>query len=326
MKDPIIAIDLGGTHLRTAIIDTFSGEVHHSVRVKSLAHLGHIDVIGRMVDLINRVINESGIDKKSILAIGVGVPGTVELSTGTIIFLPNMPGQWRGVHLSSVLQDALGLPAYILNDVRSITLGEWSFGAGRGAESMACFAIGTGIGGGIILNQKLQLNFGGTAGELGHIVVEPNGLPCGCGGYGCLEMYASGPAIASLGKKFVMHGHTTLISELVNQKIENITTEIVIRAAKEGDPKAVYILKQAGYYLGVAVNNVLVSIGPERVVFAGGVSEAGELLIHHVRNYLNNQVFMMPVNEVVITVARLGTNAGLVGAALWAKQNLLQSK
>lgn len=321
MQDLILGIDLGGTHLRAAIVNTSDGIIHNIKKIPTLAHLGHQEVLNRIVGIINQVLSETETNISNIQAIGIGVPGTVDLKSGTIQFLPNLPGQWKGVNITQFLGENFGLPVFVINDVRAMTLGEWKFGAGARENNIACFAIGTGIGGGIVVNNFLHLGIGGTAGEFGHIVVERGGIPCGCGGNGCLEMYASGPAIVSMAKKFVMHGHTTLISEMAMNSIENITAETVISAAKEADPRAIYILKEAGYYLGVAVNNILVTFSPRKIVFGGGVSEAGDLIFSHTRNYLQEQVHMVPFDQVEICIARLGTDAGLIGAALWAKQN-----
>jgi glucokinase len=158
--------------------------------------------------------------------IGIGVPGTVDIDRGATELLPNLPGKWSNVPLRSIVREQVHLPVALINDVRALTLGEWTFGAGRGVDTMVCISIGTGIGGGVVVNGHFHLGIGGTAGEFGHHVVEPNGLPCGCGGRGCLELYASGPAIAALGAKEVMHGHTTRIGDLA---------EYDFRSAPRGD-------------------------------------------------------------------------------------------
>jgi glucokinase len=317
MSDFHIGVDLGGTHLRAALVDTRNGQVLISRKEPTHAHEGHQAVMERMVGLVQSVIQETTIPFDEIGGIGVGVPGTPDLQTGDVKFLPNLPGHWRNVPLSSFLTQRLNLPACLLNDVRCVALAEWRFGAGRDVENMACYAIGTGIGGGVVLNGKLHLGLDGTAGELGHQVVELNGVPCGCGGRGCLEMYASGPAITAMGVKFVLHGHTTLIGELVDYDIEKITAATVVTAAKEGDPSAQFIFQQAGSYLGIAISSVIVTISPQKIVFGGGVAEAGELLLDPVRKILSERVHMVPLDKIQLVRAELGSQAGLVGAAYW---------
>jgi glucokinase len=263
---------------------------------------------------------ESQLSARLIKGIGIGVPGTPDIETGVIQFLPNLPGKWLNVPLQAIIEQQVQLPVALINDVRAITLGEWTFGAGRGAETVVCLAIGTGIGGGIVVNGQFHLGLGGTAGEFGHQVVELNGLPCGCGGRGCLELYASGPAIAAMGVKEVMHGHTTRIGELVNQDLNRITAEVIARAATEGDPIAIGILQRVGMYLGIAVGNILGVISPQRVIFGGGVSRAGDLLLMPILQTVKERVHVIPVQKVQFVLAELGINGGLIGAALWAKR------
>ncbi len=322
MNDYCLGIDLGGTHLRCAIVNCKTGEYRGLNTVSTNAHEGYEQVIQRMISLIDKTFEGSDFSVDDISAIGIGVPGTVDLETGKILFLPNLPGQWRGVNLSTIIKTITGKPTYLINDVRAMTMGEWRFGAGRGQKTIACLAIGTGIGGGLVINGTLHLGIGGTAGELGHIIVEPHGLPCGCGGSGCLEMYASGPAIASLGQKFIMHGHTSMLAELSENQPSKINAEMVVYAAKLGDSRSVHILKNAGYYLGMAISNIVVTISPEMVVIGGGVSDAGEILFSSIREEIKKRVFMVPVEKVTIKQADLGVYAGLIGSAAWANDSL----
>jgi glucokinase len=315
-----IGIDLGGTNLRAAIANTDTGQIYHQRQCPTLAADGQEAVIQRIVQLIAELTRESGIPASAIKGVGIGVPGTPDLDTGVIQFLPNLPGKWLNVPLQAIIQEQVRLPVALINDVRAITLGEWTFGAGRGAETAVCLAIGTGIGGGVIVNGQFHLGIGGTAGEFGHQVVEIDGLPCGCGGKGCLELYASGPAIAAMGVKEVMHGHTTRIGELVNHDLNRIDAGIIVQAAMEGDQIAKGILQRVGMYLGIAVGNILGVISPDRVIFGGGVSRAGDLLLAPIVQTVNERVHVIPVSKVKFVLTELGINGGLIGAALWAKR------
>jgi len=315
-----IGIDLGGTNLRAAITDTDTGQIFHQRKCPTLAAEGQEAVIQRIVQLIKELCEESGVSVNGIKGVGIGVPGTPDIDTGVIKFLPNLPGKWLNVPLRAIIEEQVGLPVALINDVRAITLGEWTFGAGRGADTLVCLAIGTGIGGGVVVNGQFHLGMGGTAGEFGHHVVEVDGLPCGCGGKGCLELYASGPAIAAMGVKEVMHGHTTRIGELVDHDLNRIDAEIIARAAKDGDEIAKAILQRAGMYLGIAVGNILGVISPQRVIFGGGVSRAGDLLLTPIVQTVKERVHVIPVARVEFVLAELGINGGLVGAALWAKR------
>jgi glucokinase len=304
-----IGIDLGGTNLRAAVADTDTGQIFHQRKCPTLAAEGQEAVIQRIVQLISELCEESGESARTIKGVGIGVPGTPDIDTGVIQFLPNLPGKWLNVPLQTIVEEQVKLPVALINDVRAITLGEWTFGAGRGADTLVCLAIGTGIGGGVVVNGQFHLGIGGTAGEFGHHVVEPNGLPCGCGGRGCLELYASGPAIAAMGVKEVMHGHTTRIGELVEHDLNRIDAEIVAQAASEGDSIANRIFQRAGIYLGIAVGNILGVISPQKVIFGGGVSRAGDLLLAPIVQTVNERVHVIPVEKVEFVLAEQGIKA-----------------
>jgi glucokinase len=283
---------------------------------------GPVGVMQRMAGLVNGILVNSPIPKNTIGGIGIGVPGVMDLEQGITRFLPNLPGNWPDVPLAATIQTLTGLPVHLLNDVRAITFGEWKFGAGQGTSNMACFAIGTGIGGGLVINDQLILGIGGTAGELGHITVDLNGQLCGCGNHGCVETYASGPAIKAAGIKAVTQGLTTSIGKIADYDLNKITPELIAQAAQEGDPLAKDIYHQAGVALGVAVANVLVTVAPRRVVFGGGVARAGELLFSTVRQTIDTRVKMMPVEQVELVQAKLGNNAGIIGVAMWASHRI----
>jgi glucokinase len=315
-----IGIDLGGTNLRAAIADTDTGQVYHQRKCPTLAAEGQEAVIQRIVQLIHELTQIDNMAPGEIKGVGIGVPGTPDIEIGVIQILPNLPGKWLNVPLQAIIEEQVRLPVALINDVRAITLGEWIFGAGRGAQTLVCLAIGTGIGGGIVVNGQFHLGIGGTAGEFGHQVVEVDGLPCSCGGKGCLELYASGPAIAAMGVKEVMHGHTTRIGGLVNQDLNQINVGTIVQAAMEGDQIARDILQRAGRYLGIAVGNILCAISPQKVIFGGGVSAAGDLLLTPILQTVRERVHLVPVEKVQFVFTELGIDSGLLGAALWAKR------
>lgn len=313
-----IGCDLGGTNLRAAIVDVESGAVLQQMSIPTLARDGHATVMKRMADLFLQVIDSAGMKRDEIGGIGIGVPGVLDLEKGETVFLPNLPGTWPHVPLSATIRELTGLPTALLNDVRSITFGEWCFGAGRGVDTVAVFAIGTGVGGGLVINGQLHLGIGGTAGELGHMTIDFNGPRCGCGNYGCVEAYASGPAIAAAGMKAVSQGLTTQISDLCNYDLNRITPELIAKAALAGDETAVDIYERAGFALGVAAASICVSVGPRRIILAGGVSQAGDLLLVPIRRTLRERVTVMPIEQVEVVQSQLGNNAGVIGAACWA--------
>jgi glucokinase len=319
---PFVGVDLGGTNLRAAVVDTTSGRVLAQQRCLTQAHEGQAAVTARMTALIETAMAESGCTAEQLGGLGVGVPGTPDIETGLVRFLTNLPGQWRDVPLAALLSERLGLAAVLINDVRAVTLAEWRFGAGRGADTLACLAIGTGIGGGLVVKGRLHLGLGGTAGEFGHQVVDAHGPPCGCGGRGCLELYASGPAIAAQAAKAVLHGHTTRLGPLCGYDLNRLTAQVVVEAAAEGDAAALDILARAGQYLGIAVANIITAVSPEKILFGGGVGLSGDWLIDHVRRVIVERVHVVDVSQVRLVRAALGDEAGPIGAAVWAQQRL----
>lgn len=312
-----IGCDLGGTNLRAAIVDVETGSVLHQMSIPTLAREGHDIVMKRMAELFLRVIQSAGMKKEEIGGIGIGVPVVLDLEKGETLFLPNLPGTWPHVPLQATIEKLTGLPARLLNDVRSITNGEWHFGAGRGLDTVAVLAIGTGIGGGLVINGQLHLGIGGTGGELGHTTIDFNGPKCGCGNNGCLEAYASGPAIAAMGMKAVSQGLTTRISELCEYDLNRITPDLIAKAAREGDEVAKDIYEKAGFYIGITAANICVALGPRRIIIAGGVSQAGDLLLDPIRRTMRRHVTVMPVGQVEVVPSQLGDNAGVIGVACW---------
>ncbi len=317
-----IGCDLGGTNLRAAIVNSETGSVEHLTIIPTLAHEGHEAVLLRMADLFNGLIEKSGLPKNEIRGIGIGVPGMTDAKQGMTIFITNLPGHWVNVPVAPFITERTGIPAFLINDVRSITWGELKFGAGRGCDSMVCFAIGTGVGGGVVINNQLVLGNTGQAGELGHITVDPHGPRCNCGNYGCLEQYSSGPAIRAAAMKAVAHGGTTILGELVDFDLNKMTPEIVYDAATRGDQTAREIFENAGMYLGIAISDTIVTLEPQRIVIGGGIAKAGDLLMEPIRRTIRERVFLAPLDKIQIVPAELGNNAGVIGASMWAEHQV----
>ncbi len=313
-----VGCDLGGTNIKAGLVNVEDGHVITSDSIPTLARQGPEAVLERMADVITDLIQRSGVDKEDIGGLGISAPGVIDLEEKVTKFLPNLYTEWRDVPVGERMKSYLQFDVEMLNDVRAITYGEWAFGAGRGVDSMACFAIGTGVGGGLVVNNQLVLGFGGTAGELGHQTVDLNGPRCGCGNYGCVEVYASGPAIATMAARGVRQGWSTKIAELSDHDFNQITPEVVAKAAEMGDEFAQSVWERAGMYLGIGVSNILTSVGVKRVVISGGVAKAGDLLLDPIRKEIKKRVFLMPIEKVDIVRGTLGTDAGIVGMAAWS--------
>lgn len=228
---------------------------------------------------------------------GLGLPGHFDADTGCATLLPNLAGDWVGRSIAAPVSDGLGLPVALLNDVRALTYGELRLGAGRGARDVFCIAIGTGVGGGVIIDGRLHLGLG-HAGEVGHTTVDPDGPLCGCGNRGCLDRVAGADAIAADA------GHATV--------------QEAIAAAAEGDGHARTAFERAGRIIGQVVANVVVLLWPERVIVGGGVAEAGDLLLEPIRAEVARRACVAPVDRIPVVRAELGTPAGAIGAALWS--------
>jgi len=316
-----IGVDLGGTTLTAAAVDMASGDIRGRRQVPTLAIEGPEAVMARMAQLIEDVIDATGLPREQIGAVGIGVPGVLDMERGYTVFLCNMPTTWPQVPLQATIEDRVGLPCFIINDVRAFTLGEKTFGAGHGVETIVCMAIGTGIGGGIVVNGQLHLGISGTAGEVGHQVIDSYGPPCACGSRGCLETLASGAAIRAMALKAITQGVTTQITDIVGSDLNAVTPEVIAQAAREGDPVACDIYERAGFYLGIGVANLITVISPRMVIIGGGVAQAGELLLDPLRRTVIDRVRLTPMDQVQIVRAQLGTDAGLVGAAVWAAES-----
>lgn len=312
-----VGCDLGGTNIKAGLVDIDDGTVLISDSTPTDSRQGPDSVLDRMAGLISELIDRSQISKEVIGGLGISAPGMIDLAANTTLFLPNLFSEWRNIPVGEKMKALLGLKVSMLNDVRAITYGEWAYGAGQGVDSIACFAIGTGVGGGLVVNNQLVLGFGGTAGELGHQTVDLNGPQCGCGNYGCIEVFASGPAIAAEAARGVRQGWATKIVDLIDHDLDRLTPEVVAKAADMGDEFAKSVWDRAGKYLGIGVANILTCVGVKRVVIGGGVGKAGDLIINPIKKEIKKRVFLMPVEKVDIVSAQLGTDAGIVGMAAW---------
>lgn len=313
-----VGVDLGGTNLRVAVVHANTGQVLADVHEPTRAQEGPLAVIKRMATLIEEAIGESGRAKDEIKGIGIGVPGLYDPTTNLVRFLPNLPTTWPNVPLGPAIASQVGLPTVLINDARAFVLAEATFGAGRGAATVVGMTLGTGIGGGIVVGGRLHLGLDGTAGEVGHQIIDFYGPPCGCGSRGCLEAYASGPAIATLGIKAVRQGRTTAIRDLVAGDLNCVTPEIIVRAAEAGDAVACEILHEVGFYLGIGIANLITILSPDVIVIGGGVAQAGEWFFGPIRETAQNRCHLTPLERVRILPAALGREAGVVGAATWA--------
>jgi glucokinase len=316
-------VDLGGTKITAAVADA-EGKVICQRQTATHSHEGPAAVLDRIAELVASLAAEAGASDSPprLAALGMGCPGLVDVARGITRFFPNLPTQWRDVPAAEVLSGRLGCPVRLLNDVRTATLGELTYGRGRTARTMAFFALGTGVGGGVAVDGRLHLGPLGAAGELGHQTILPDGPICGCGNHGCLETLASGPAITAEGVRLLRTGLAPKLHELVDGDAGRITPKEMATAAAAGDENVRDSILRAAEYLGIGVANVVVVLHPDLVVLGGGVAEMGDILLDRVRETVRRRVGMFPTDGVRIERSALGERAGLQGAIALAVHGL----
>lgn len=324
MTTPVVGVDLGGTSIK-AVLATNDGRVIARREIPTQSHAGPLIVLERIGELVREF---GSMADAPIRAVGMGVPGLVEIESGTTMFLPNLPTQWRDIPVATILSSKLSMPVRILNDVRTATLGELTFGHGKGTTNltMAFFSLGTGVGGGIVVDGRLRLGPMGAAGELGHQTILPEGPHCGCGNRGCLETLASGPALAAEGVRLALSGLAPKLREFVDGDAAKISPREMVIAAERGDTLVRQAIDRAAGYLGIAAANVAVILHPEIIVLGGGVAEIGALLIDRVREVIETRVGMFPPNDIRVVPSMLSDQAGVMGAVALATMAELPSK
>ncbi|UCD08782.1 MAG: ROK family protein [Dehalococcoidales bacterium] len=315
-SSPVLTSDLGGTKMVVALVSP-EGQVIDRHRQPTLAKEGPYTVIDRLFSSIDYILDRNNILPRQLQAMSLGIAGIIDTRNGIVDKAPNLPG-WENLKLKDKIYDRYTVPVHILNETDASTLGEHRYGAGKGLKNIALITIGTGIGGGLVLDGRLFLGSSGSAFEIGHMVVKDDGPECGCGKNGCLETLVSGTAIGREARKRVAEGEKSMLIDMVDGVIETITAEKVHKAAKQGDLLALRILADASYYLGLGIINLVTIINPEMIIVGGSVARIGNLLLDPVRQMVKDKTFALMVKKLKIVKARLGEDAGLIGAAAYA--------
>ena len=313
MKKYAIGIDIGGTNVPAAIIDE-GGDIVHVINKKTMAEGGPDTVINRITDSINDLTKyfSDNIKTGKIVGIGIGTPGTLDHKKGQIITSPNLP-QWRNIPLVELINKQVKMPVFIDNDANCAAIGEHWIGAAKGAENVVLITLGTGVGGGIIINNKIYRGSHGTAGEIGHITIFTKGNKCACGNFGCLEAYASANATAARAKERLKREDTA--TSLQTKKLSEINTYEIYIHAEQGDRFAQDILKESGTYLGVGIATFANIFDPDVIIIGGGFAGAEKYLIPAAIDEAYKRSFKSVMDNIKITTAKLGNNAGIIGAA-----------
>jgi glucokinase len=295
-----LGIDLGVTNLKWATVER-AGDTWRILdqgQRPTVADQGPDAVIGRLEEL-----GRAALDRwPAIGSLGIGVPGLYDPVAGATRFLVNMPGEWLGRPVGPPIQAALGIPVALINDARAFGVAELRLGAGRGASSLVGLTLGTGVGGVVAIDGRVHLGHDGTAGEVGHQTIDPDGPLCGCGNRGCLEAFARADRIAAA--------------------CGTETAEAAVAAARAGDQRALDGLAEIGRYLGIGIANMVAVLSPDRVVIGGGIAAASDLLLGPIREELRRRVQTTSLDEVKLVTAELGTWAGAIGAAIHGAEQL----
>jgi glucokinase len=304
-----VGVDLGGTAIKVGICDE-QGQLLNTYEGPTETEKGTETIIDNIVKYVHLIVEQSTYTWEQVGGVGAGLAGFMDLKEGIILHSPNLP--FRNVPIRTILSERLGKPVRVDNDANVAALGEAWSGAGQGVANCVCYTLGTGVGGGIIIDGKIYQGFSGVAGELGHMAVIPDleAIQCGCGKMGCLETVSSATGIIRMAKDAVQRGDRTSLSTL-----EHMMAKDVFDAAKAGDEVAARIVNRAAFYLGKAMSAVAMVLNPERFIIGGGVSKAGDILFDEIRNVFYKLTPDSLQKGIEIVPATLGNDAGMIGAA-----------
>ena len=319
----IIGVDLGGTNIEAAIVQ--AGKVLASKKKKTKANEGAATVIDRIEATVRKAMRKADCDQQAITAVCIGAPGVIDVTAGVVRNAPNLG--WKDVPLGEQLQQRLGLPVLVDNDVNIGLVGEHVYGAGQGTLNMAGIFVGTGIGGGLIIEGKPYQGARGAAGEIGHMIVSPHGRRCRCGREGCVEAYASKTAMEAMAREKIEAGRKSIVFDLMKEKNKDrLTSSVIADALDEQDGVMEEVIQTAQYYLGLLTANLVNAMDPELIVYGGGLVERlGEPFLEPVaRTARENYLLQDDAERIRIVPAALGDDAGPIGAAAVARRHLLE--
>ena len=308
-----IGIDVGGTTAKAGVVDE-AGQILYKSSCKTGIERDFEDIAADMAELCRHIVRESGHEMAEVAAVGVGIPGEQSPKTGLVAFCNNLG--WVDVPLMQRLRDALGLPVYVDNDANVAALAESAFGASRDVKSSILITLGTGVGGGIVRDQRIHTGAHGVGGEIGHMVVVVDGEPCNCGHRGCWEKYASATALIRMGRALMEEKPDCALARQMGGDAANLNAKAVLDLAKAGDADCVGIFETYVKYLCVGLANLINIYDPDMLVLGGGVAHAGDFLLDAVRAALGDYVYCPALSWARVELARLGNDAGIIGAAM----------
>ncbi|PLR96926.1 ROK family transcriptional regulator [Bacillus sp. T33-2] len=306
----IIGLDIGSHHLKV-IVANLNGDILRKQVFQMPSPITNDGLLELMKKAIGSIQDKSETGMDQVLGIGVAMHGIVDAEEGLSIFGPNL--KLKNIPIKEVLEQEFNIPVMVENDARAMSLGELWFGHGAGVDSLVCINVGRGIGAGIIIDGKIYRGQHDISGEIGHMTIDIDGPKCTCGNYGCLQTFASGPAIAEQVKKELRRGTPSKVTELAGD-IDGVTGEFIYKAALLGDSLCQSVLNQAGRYLGVGITNLIHTINPERIIIGGGVSNASEFVVKNVVEAIEQRTLTQSARQTQIMASKFGEDATVIGA------------
>jgi len=301
----------------TAVFST-DGQMLAKDVCPTIANEGVTAVVERLKSAIDNLLSRHRLNTSRLAGIGIACAGGIDSASGVVVTpSPNLPG-WSDLPLRDIIEERFGVDTCVLNDASSAALGEQRFGAGRGVKNLVLITLGTGIGGGLIIDGELYLGASGSAGEIGHMTVDEGGPVCGCGNTGCLEVMSSGRAVAREAVRRLAQGEKSSLTEITGGKVADITSEQVAAAAAAGDSLARDVFTRAAHYLGVGLVNTVNAFNPEMIILGGGMAELGSLYIEPAKELVMARAFSISTRTLSFVTAQLGNEAGVYGAAAYA--------
>ncbi len=308
-------IDIGASNIKYGIISS-KGEVLFREQKPALVEKGPMPLMHLVTNIAENLLLRAAEDELNVHWLGVGSPGAIDNVTGTVKGrCPNIP-DWVGMEIAAHLKEHLNMPVYVDNDANVVALGEFRFGAAKRFSSAICITMGTGIGGGIIINRQLWRGASFSAGEIGHIIVNENGRPCKCGNKGCLEAYCASQPILDRAREKLAVGMTETMDEILEGNIDNLTIKKLFAAGKKSDETALAVIEETGRIMGAALSGVVNLFNPEALVFGGGIIDGGAGLVEVIGAEIRRRAFPSATENLRILRAELGNNAGFIGAGL----------
>ena len=319
-----LGIDFGGSFIKMGLVDS-RGRIHRRFSLEVRKNLSQSRLFEEICQAVESLREMTGRRGQTLLGVGMGLPGLIDTEKGFVHFLTNVPG-WKNLPFAQKMRHRLRLPVFIDNDVNLMTLGEATFGAAKGFRHIICITLGTGVGGGLILNGALYRGASLSAGEIGHMPVSRKGPLCPCGSYGCLERYVGNEAIVAAARRRLRSGEASILPKLLDGNLRRMTPQTVHQAARRGDRLSRRVWEEVGEWVGIALAGLVNVLNPERIVIGGGVSSAGSFLLNPIRRTVRQRALDHPARQVNVVRAALGNDAGIIGASVLVRINMRERR